>query len=146
MGAGTDQLYTVWTALGDISLDMGPLAVCLGSHKLEQLKATYGAADAHQDLTQGWFSRDPYEVMENLGIQWASAPFQAGDVIMFGMYNMHASLENQSNRYRLSSDTRYQLASEPVDERHMGEAPDQIPKANLEDRIPIEAAREGWGL
>ena len=47
MGAGTKKLYTMWTALGDISLDMGPLALCLGSHKHQQLKNTYGASDAH---------------------------------------------------------------------------------------------------
>ena len=144
MGAGTKNLYTLWTALGDISLDMGPLAFCLGSNKLQKLKATYGASDAHQILRDGAFSRDPYDVMDTLGIRWASTPFQAGDVVIFGMYFMHASLENVSNRFRLSSDTRYQLASEAVDERHMGEVPDQIPKA--ENRVSIEKAREEWGL
>ena len=59
MGAGTNNLYTMWTALGDISLDMGPLALCLGSHKLAHLRNTYGASDAHDDLIQGAFSNDP---------------------------------------------------------------------------------------
>ena len=146
MGAGTNQLYTMWTALGDISLDMGPLAVCLGSHKLELLLKTYGASDAHDDLIQGAFSNDPYDVMETLDIQWASTPFNAGDVIIFGMYFMHASLENTSNKFRISSDTRYQLASEAVDNRHMGEEPDVIPKADLEERKSIDDFRKEWGL
>ena len=69
-------------------------------------------------------------VIELFDVQWASSSFQAGDVMIFGMYLMHASLENSSGRYRLSSDTRYQLASEAVDERHMGEHPDRIPKGS----------------
>jgi hypothetical protein len=39
------------------------------------------------------------------------------------MRTIHASLDNQSNRVRLSVDTRYQLASEPVDERFVAENP-----------------------
>jgi len=32
-------------------------------------------------------------------------------------------LDNQTNKVRLSTDTRYQLASEPIDERWIGENP-----------------------
>jgi hypothetical protein len=39
------------------------------------------------------------------------------------MYTMHASMDNHTNRLRLSTDTRYQLAAEPVDERWIGEDP-----------------------
>ena len=47
-----------------------------------------------------------------------------GDLLVFPMYTIHASLDNQTeNLLRLSTDTRYQLASEPVDERWVGENP-----------------------
>jgi len=39
------------------------------------------------------------------------------------MATVHASLDNQTNRFRLSSDSRYQLASEPADERWIGAHP-----------------------
>ena len=144
MGAGTKNLYTVWTAWGDVSLDMGSLAVCLGSHKHQKLINTYGVSDAHQDLLEGWFSRDAYEVVETLGIKWASTEFGAGDIIIFGMYLMHGSLDNNSEFYRVSSDNRYQLALEPVDWRHMGSTPDQIPKK--ENRITMQEARIKWQI
>ena len=35
----------------------------------------------------------------------------------FGLYMMHASIPNRSNKYRISIDTRYQLAKEEKDER-----------------------------
>jgi hypothetical protein len=44
------------------------------------------------------------------------------------------------------SDTRYQLASEAVDQRHMGEDPDEIPKADLAERKSIDEYRKEWGL
>ena len=144
MGAGTNQLYTAWTPLGDISLDMGPLVFCPGSNHLEHLRATYGAADAHNDLLDGHLSRDPNDLIDSLGVKWASTPFRAGDIMIFGMYFLHGSLDNVSNRYRISTDTRYQLASQPVDERHMGPHPDQIPKA--ENRKPMAEMREKWGI
>ena len=144
MGAGSKELYTVWTALDDIPLEMGPLAVCLDSHQHQRLRETYGASDAHQNLLEGWFSDDPYELMEKLSFRWASTSFQAGDIMIFGMYLMHGSLDNMSDRFRLSCDTRYQLADAEVDWRHMGENPDQIPKA--EGRISIQDARANWGI
>jgi hypothetical protein len=39
------------------------------------------------------------------------------------MATVHASMDNQTNRFRLSSDSRYQLASEAIDERWIGEKP-----------------------
>ena len=144
MGAGTNELYTVWTPLDDISLEMGPLAFCPGSNRLDILRSTYGTADAHNDLTDGHLSRDPHELIDRLGVRWASTPFRAGDVMIFGMYFLHGSLDNVSDRFRISTDNRYQLASEPVDERHMGPHPDQIPKA--ENRKTMAEMRQKWGI
>ena len=39
------------------------------------------------------------------------------------MYTMHASTTNTTDRWRLSADVRFQPASEPVDERWVGENP-----------------------
>ena len=60
---------------------------------------------------------------EKLGGRWLTADFKAGDFLTFGMATVHASLDNQSTRLRLSSDSRYQLASEPADERWIGSNP-----------------------
>ncbi len=144
MGAGTKNLFTVWTPLDDLSLDRGTLAFCPGSNRLDILRRTYGTADAHNDLTDGWLSRNPHDLIHDFGVKWASTPFRAADVVIFGMYFLHGSLDNISNHYRLSTDNRYQLASEPVDERHMGPNPDQIPKA--ENRKTMEEMRAQWGI
>lgn len=51
------------------------------------------------------------------------ANFELGDALLFGTKLVHGSLDNQTNRIRLSTDTRYQLADEPIDERWIGETP-----------------------
>ena len=46
-----------------------------------------------------------------------------GDLLTFTLGTVHASLDNHSDRIRLSSDSRYQRASEPADERWIGPSP-----------------------
>ena len=138
MGRGTTRLCTAWTPLSDISYEMGGLMVLEGSHRLEPLKRTYGTKDVDTYCTNlphaperatgpkmftGQLSRNPVKLRDRLGGRWLTAEFRMGDVLTFGMYTLHCSLDNQSDRVRLSCDTRYQLASEPADHRWTGEAP-----------------------
>lgn len=148
MGRGTKNLFTCWTPLGDVTLDMGPVVLLLGSHKLDKVKQTYGQCDVDRDLIEGWISKDPVEMVEKFGGRWATTEFRAGDVLIFGMYLLHASLSNGSNRYRISVDARYQLASDPFDERWIGENPVTHynfwkPGVQLE---PVPTSRERWGI
>lgn len=63
---------------------------------------------------------------------------------MFSAYLMHAPLTNTTDRIRMSSDTRYQRASEPQDQRHMGDTPDEFHR-NLGEKSMREACEE-WGI
>jgi ectoine hydroxylase-related dioxygenase (phytanoyl-CoA dioxygenase family) len=138
MGRGTSRLYTAWTPLSDITYEMGGLMVLEGSHRLERLKNTYGRKDVDtyctnlphaaeratgQKMFTGQLSRNPVKLRDTLGGRWLTAEFRMGDVLTFGMYTLHCSLDNQSDRVRLSCDSRYQLASEPADHRWIGEEP-----------------------
>ena len=145
MGRGSRNLYTVWIPFGDIPIEQGTLAICHGSHNLDsfsRIRDTYGRSDVDRDGIEGWFERDPMEIVEKFGGQWLGSNYQAGDVIIFGMHTMHASTTNLTNKYRLSCDVRYQPASEPVDERwkkggigHTGSI-----------RRDMKTARQEWGL
>ena len=129
MGRGTRNLYTTWIPMGDVSLVEGPLAVLEGSHQIEELRGTYGAIDVDRDkdhgYSGGWLTKDVTSVQARYGGRWLTAEFAAGDLLLFGMFTLHCSLDNRSpvNRIRLSTDTRYQLASEPADARWVGEEP-----------------------
>lgn len=119
MGRGTHNLYTVWSPIGDIDYSLGGLAICLNSHHFEELKRTYGTKDHDLDNI-GHYTDDPLVITEKFGGKWATSEFQAGDVLIFGMFLMHCSLENTTNQYRISVDTRFQSSLEKIDERWSG--------------------------
>ncbi|GIP31506.1 phytanoyl-CoA dioxygenase family protein [Paenibacillus sp. J2TS4] len=147
MGRGTKNVYTMWTPFGDTPLELGTLAMCLGSQHYDKIKQTYGEMDVDRDnVATGWFSEDPVEIVDTYGGQWATTAFEAGDVIIFGMYMMHTSLNNRTNRFRISSDTRYQLASEPVDERWIGHKPKGHYAWGKTPQKSVADARKEWGV
>jgi len=84
--------------------------------------------------------------VDRYGGKWHTSTFKVGDVLIFGMFTMHGSLNNVTNRFRLSADTRYQLASESVDERWMGEDPMAHYAWTKGETVPMEEARKKWGV
>jgi hypothetical protein len=147
MGRGTKNVYTMWTPFGDTPLELGTLAMCLGSQHFSKIRQTYGEMDVDRDnVATGWFSEDPVEIIDTFGGRWATTSFEAGDAIIFGMYMMHTSLNNMTDRYRISSDTRYQLASEPVDERWVGRRPKGHYAWGKTTPKPVADARKEWGV
>jgi hypothetical protein len=146
MGRGTKNLYTLWTPLGDVPLEKGPLAILQNSHHLERLKQTYGQMDVDRDHVTGSFSNDPQEMLEKYGGRWLTTEFEMGDTLIFGMYTMHGSLTNVTHNFRLSCDTRYQRADEPADERWMGENPIAHYAWMKGETVPMEEARQRWGV
>lgn len=141
MGRGTrDRLYTAWVPIGDVPIDLGGLMILEGSHRQKDRLNPYLERDVDAYCTNGrhapeieagtkyweWsgaLSNNPVSLREKLGGRWLTTNFQAGDLLTFPMHMVHASLDNPTNRVRLSSDSRYQPASEPADERWVGENP-----------------------
>lgn len=124
MGRGSRNVRTVWIPFGDVAVEQGTLAVCERSHRLEafqRIHDTYGRLDVDRDRIAGtgWLTDEPLE----LDGVWRSADFEAGDVILFGMHTLHAATANQTGELRVSCDVRFQPASEPADERWVGEDP-----------------------
>jgi hypothetical protein len=141
MGRGTRRLYTAWTPYGDVMMEMGGLIVLERSHRHDRLNNGYGAKDVDTfcenrvgagftrmggggNITDGgWLSKNPVKLRERLGGRWLTADYRMGDVLIFSVFLVHCSMDNASDRIRLTSDTRYQLASDPVDERWIGDDP-----------------------
>lgn len=147
MGRGTRELLTCWTPLGDVDYTTGPLAILGDSPRLDRVRETYGELDVDRDQAEGHFSRDPLELVESFGGRWLTTEFRMGDALVFGMYTMHGSLNNQSDRFRLSCDTRYQRADQPVDERWVGEEPLAHYNWHAGDSLKSMAElRSQWGV
>jgi len=133
MGRGTRKLCTAWIPYGDVSYEIGGLMILEDSHLQADRIKNYLQSDVdtyckNDPQRNGWkflgaLSNNPASLREKLGGRWLSADFQMGDLLTFSMETIHGSIDNQSDRVRISTDTRYQLASEPIDERWIGEEP-----------------------
>ena len=140
MGRGTHKHMTCWLPYGDVSFELGGLMVLENSFKRMDLLENYvyrdvdafcenKAADVAKVKDGKWtftgtLSHNPPAVRQKFGGRWLTTEYEAGDFLTFGMFMVHASLDNRTeNRLRISSDTRYQRASEPIDERWIGVNP-----------------------
>lgn len=141
MGRGSQELLTCWIPYGEIPLDVGGLMILEGSHRLQDRLASYLSTDVDSYCLnrederrrvaveggwshRGWLSDRPDLLPAKLGGRWLTAKTWAiGDFITFKMTTVHGSLDNRSDRVRISSDTRWQPASHPIDDRWVGENP-----------------------
>lgn len=141
MGRGTRRLYTSWTPLMEITPEIGGLTLMPGSHRTDSLRR-YRAGDVDTVCTNrppgepqdvhGWtgpfgdgkLTDNPAQLRSDLELPWVTAEcYRPGDVVIFSIETVHGSLDNSSDRIRLSTDTRYQRAADPVDERWIGADP-----------------------
>ena len=112
-------------ALGDGESQTRPAALAVAGlgDAVERRKQLVERGGGGNIRASGWLTADPVKLRQALGGRWLSANFRAGDLLMFSIFTVHASIDNRSDRVRLSSDSRYQRASESADPRWIGENP-----------------------
>lgn len=153
MGRGSSNLLTCWIPYVEVPLEVGGLMVLEKSHLQADRIASYLATDVdaycENDPKQvqkvakeggwsrsGWLSSRPDTLPDKFGTRWlTSEQWDTGDFLTFRMDLIHGSLDNQSDRLRFSTDTRYQPASEPADERWIGVNPPGHSSAGKRGRI-----------
>jgi len=152
MGRGTHQLLTCWIPYGEVPLEVGGLIVLENSHRQTDRLRNYLEVDVDlfcenrpKEVAKvrdnggwchpGWLTNNPTTLRQKLGGRWLTAEYQPGDFLTFKMTMLHGSLDNQTDRIRLSSDTRYQRASQPADPRWIGPNPALHGKAAKQGRI-----------
>jgi hypothetical protein len=128
---GTDRLCTAWIPLGDTPVEMGGLCYLEGSDAWgRRLEAEHAARAAgltpeerisafNRQMTGGWLTKDLASLAAETGLRWLVADYAAGDVVLHSPYMIHASTMNvdPAGRIRLSTDIRYQLVTDEIDER-----------------------------
>lgn len=126
MNRGSSRLVTVWTPLGAVARNEGPLFVVENSHRDPELRARFEGHDVDRDPSRpGHFDAHPADHAAARGARLLSADFTPGDCVVFGMFTAHAAFDNASpsGRVRLSCDVRFQPAADPMDERFAGPNP-----------------------
>lgn len=105
---GTPRLTAVWIPLADCPLELGPLAVLPGSHKLGLLPLGFHLGPGNRQAILPAQGESP----------WLTADFKAGDILLFPSLTVHRALPNQHpSRMRLSVDFRYQPEGEALTEQ-----------------------------
>jgi hypothetical protein len=142
-----DRVCTVWTALGDVPVSDGPLVVVEGSqHYRDLIDPMIGHDISKNPERRAAFGSDAIEFARSRGTRLLTADFRAGDVIVFGMYLAHGSLDNHSpiDRVRLSCDVRWQPASLPVDDRYFGDDPPGTTGAGYAELNGAKPLTQDW--
>jgi ectoine hydroxylase-related dioxygenase (phytanoyl-CoA dioxygenase family) len=126
MNRGTERVVSIWIPLGDVAVADGPLAVVEGSHRFADLIDRYRGHDVDRDPSRpGHVAESARAFLAERGSRLLTADFRAGDLCLFGLFTLHGSVDNASpaGRVRLSVDTRWQPAKQPMDERWAGPDP-----------------------
>lgn len=120
---GPPDAYSAWVPLGDYRRDDGVLELAAGSHRegVRQFRVTTGTGGL--------------EVVDPLTDSWVSSDVRAGDLILFDMLTVHRARPNRSDAIRLSVDTRYQRAGDPIVAGNLS------PYANL---MTWDQVYDGW--
>ncbi|WP_454114127.1 phytanoyl-CoA dioxygenase family protein [Microbacterium maritypicum] len=100
--------------LGDCPAEQGGLTYLEGSHHWALAEER-----ARGDRRPAAFTADLPALADARDARWLMADYRAGDVMVHSSYIVHASTDNvdPQGRIRLSTDIRYQRASEPIDWR-----------------------------
>ncbi len=105
---GSYDTYTVWTPVGDCPVELGPLGLIPGSHKVGKVM------DHHFSLGAGSLTIHD----EDLSGEWLSNDFEVGDCLIFHSLTVHQALPNNTeDRIRVSLDNRYQAYEIPIAEQ-----------------------------
>jgi ectoine hydroxylase-related dioxygenase (phytanoyl-CoA dioxygenase family) len=94
---GDTEFFTAWIPLHDCPIEVGPLKILEGSHRLGVQK--HRRENLH-------VPEIPVEAAA--GGEWVGGTFNAGDVLLFHSLTVHAASPNLSDRLRLSLDCRFQ--------------------------------------
>lgn len=112
---GSERVLSMWIPLGDCPPELGGLTYLEGSHHWV-LAEELARGDKRPAAS---ITADLPGLADKHDARWLLANYKAGDVMVHSSYIVHASTDNVDplSRVRLSTDIRYQRASEPIDWR-----------------------------
>lgn len=112
---GTDRVLSMWIPLGDCPVTRGGLVYLEGSHRWVLRQEHEGALPTPAKS----ITANLPQLASQHDARWLIADYEAGDVVVHSAHIVHAALDNvdPDGIMRLSTDIRYQRATEPIDWR-----------------------------
>ena len=142
-----DQVRTVWIPVGDVPVERGPLFIVEGSNRFDDIIA--GMLDFEvtgESSRTAAFTQTAIDIAEQRSTRLLTTDFTAGDVLIFGMYTAHGSLDHHddSGTVRISCDARWQAKRLELDDRYMGTHPGGTTGAGYGELNGAKPLTEQW--
>jgi hypothetical protein len=110
------EVVTVWTPLGDCTVQGGSLMYLEGSHVTDLPERVRGGAPMDRTSDVRPITHDLKWMADAAGRPWLTADFAAGDVVVHSPRIIHATLDAAAGE-RVSADIRFRRIDSPRDPR-----------------------------
>ncbi|KAJ3268891.1 hypothetical protein HDV01_002119 [Terramyces sp. JEL0728] len=93
-------IKTLWIPLHSITLEQGGMVILPRSHLNSEWKEKIEKIELTDGTSSGWL---PVEQIEG----WVGEDYREGDLVVLDLFTMHMTLNNTTDRWRISCDTRW---------------------------------------
>ena len=121
LNKGTKKIVSIWIPIGDVPLDAGGIVYLKGSnhadhenlrHQLNRFKKP--------EKDERPITADLKAIADETGQPWLYTDYKAGDIVLHTPFIIHATLDCNHERMRLSTDIRFASCNEHHDPRWSG--------------------------
>ena len=126
MNRGSDKVLSVWIPFSKVYPQNGSLFIIEKSNRFEDLIDKYRGVDVDRmGFSCGAVNINPITLAKERKKSLLTSNFEPGDILIFEMFLLHASFDNNSptKEVRFSCDVRYQPESGAKDNRWFGVCP-----------------------
>lgn len=121
LNKGTQRLLSIWIPMGDVPLEAGGIVYLKGTNDADQdALRTQLNRYKKPEKDERPITADLKALADATGTPWVYHDFKAGDIILHTPFIIHATLDCNDERMRLSTDIRFASVKEEHDPRWGG--------------------------
>jgi hypothetical protein len=142
----SEETVTVWAALGEVPVELGPLVIVEGSNRFHDLIGQARREGAGLPGARAALDENMLDFARARGARLLTRNFRPGDLVILSMFILHGSLDNHAadNALRLSFDLRFQPAAAERDPRFFGPHPPGITGRGYGELNGAKPLNEEW--
>ncbi|PQJ11628.1 phytanoyl-CoA dioxygenase [Flavipsychrobacter stenotrophus] len=121
LNKGTKKIVSIWIPLGDVPLEGGGIVYLKDSNDVDQDELRHQLNRFKKpEKDERPITADLKAIADTTGKPWLYADFKAGDIVLHTPFIVHATLDCNDERMRLSTDIRFASCNETHDPRWGG--------------------------
>ena len=121
LNKGTKKIVSIWIPLGDVPLEAGGIVYLKGSNDVDQDSLRHQLNRFKKpEKDERPITADLKAIADATGKPWLYTDYKAGDIVLHTPFIIHATLDCNDERMRLSTDIRFASTNETHDPRWSG--------------------------